>query len=318
MKGRIAATKSNRKNRQLSRSSNCCKSSLQALFSTFIVTLIIILSIFAAVFFISWTFIDLKTESDYIEWIRQFRLRKISTPETLAQSYGLNHAAVLTRTEDIAISNVIAIKDTNTPTYGNILSPYNGNPSSTVYYGYKNDQIVPAKLIEARKILSNHPFKRLSGNRSVNSLTMEDAMFYLHDQKECENKPIFTSMAQVGTDLYWQLIENFIYTMVKFGLSDCTVMICVTDKRCMDMCDKARFPCYHYDHSIYNPGKPLPSALEQIANLKLLHLPQALSKGVDMLMLDLDVGFLDNPMKLVEGFFKSSDPLSKKVTFKRI
>jgi hypothetical protein len=176
----------------------------------------------------------------------------------------------------------------------------------------KNSSNVPAALLEARKILDNHPFKRLPADRSISTYSMEDAVFYLHNQRECKNKPIFISMAQVKTDLYWQLIENFVYTMVKFSLSDCSVMICVTDKRCMDLCKKSGFPCYYFGYDLHNPGKPLPSALEQIANLKLLHLPKALSKGVDMLMLDLDVGFLDSPMKLIDGFFSPTSPLWKK------
>jgi hypothetical protein len=46
-------------------------------------------------------------------------------------------------------------------------------------------------------------------------------------------------------------------------------------------------------------SKVVPSALEQIGELKLLHLPRALARGVDVLMLDLDVGFLDDPLKVL-------------------
>ena len=144
----------------------------------------------------------------------------------------------------------------------------------------KNYAPVPVALIEARKVLDKHPLYRLTLDRPLESYTLEDVMLYLQNQPQCKNKPIFTSMAQVGSDLYWQLIENFIYTMVKFNLIDCSIMICVTDQVCMNLCEKSGFPCYYYDHLQHNPGIKLPSALEQIANLKLLHLPKALRKGV--------------------------------------
>ena len=148
------------------------------------------------------------------------------------------------------------------------------------FYENNISTIIPVALTDARKLLDNHPFHRLPLNSSADKMLLEDAMFYLSCQPKCRNVPIFTSMAQVGSDLYWQLIQNFVYTMVKFGLSDCSVMICVTDKFCMDMCAKSGFPCLYYDHQLFNPDVPLPSALEQIAQLKLLHLPKALKLGV--------------------------------------
>jgi hypothetical protein len=192
-----------------------------------------------------------------------------------------------------------------------IISSLNSSDVESDTISVINASIIPDALLKAKKTLDNHPFKRLPANGSISTYSMEDAVLYLHNQKECKNKPVFISMAQVSTDLYWQLIENFVYTMVKFSLSDCSVMICVTDQRCMDLCKQSGFPCYYFGYDLHNPGKPLPSALEQIAHLKLLHLPQALSKGVDMLMLDLDVGFLDNPMKLIDGFFNPTSPLWK-------
>ena len=54
-------------------------------------------------------------------------------------------------------------------------------------------------------------------------------------------------------------------------------------------------------------GKEKPSALEQIAELKLLHLPKALARGVNMIILDSDVGFLNNPMNLLNVMDKSVD-----------
>ena len=138
----------------------------------------------------------------------------------------------------------------------------------------------PRALLEARKILDSHPFNHLPANQTIGDLSLQEAMLYLSKQPQCKEKPIFTSMAQVGTDLYWQLIENFIFSMVKFSISDCSVMICVTDMHCMDLCKKAGFPCLYYDHVLHNSKEKVPSALEQIAHLKLFHLPKALSLGV--------------------------------------
>ena len=146
-------------------------------------------------------------------------------------------------------------------------------------------RIIPTAFIAARRILDNHPFNHLPDGMTLDKMPLEEAMFYLFHQPQCKEVPIFTSMAQVGNDLYWQLIENFVYTMVKFSLSDCSVMICVTDQHCMDMCKKSGFPCLQYDHNKHNPGVVLPSALEQIAHLKLLHLPKALARGVSLHMI---------------------------------
>jgi hypothetical protein len=42
--------------------------------------------------------------------------------------------------------------------------------------------------------------------------------------------------------------------------------------------------------------------MEQIAAVKLLHVPMALTRGVDVFMLDLDVGFLEDPKHMVAAF----------------
>lgn len=43
-------------------------------------------------------------------------------------------------------------------------------------------------------------------------------------------------------------IENFIYSMVKFGLISCTLMVCVSDHKCIELCDAAHFPCYDFQY----------------------------------------------------------------------
>jgi hypothetical protein len=112
------------------------------------------------------------------------------------------------------------------------------------------------------------------------------------------DQPVYLSMATVHDDLYWQLIENFVYTMVKFNQSACSIVICVSDPKCMRLCEEAHFPCFDYvEHTL-----PLPSVMEQIAAVKLLHVPKALERGVDVFMLDLDVGFLEDPKHMVTAF----------------
>eukprot|EP01038_Epipyxis_sp_PR26KG_P005872 gene5872-8097_t len=168
-----------------------------------------------------------------------------------------------------------------------------------------NNSAIGYPVQQSLSVLLNHPYHKLS-QEELNKFRLEDALHYLHSQLRCSGKPIFTSMANVFSDLYWQLIENFIYSMVKFGLSDCTIMICVSDENCMRLCNQSSFPCYDFRYdSFHKDIKVLPSALEQIGELKLYHIPKALRLGVDILMIDLDVGFLDNPLKLLDIINKS-------------
>ena len=149
---------------------------------------------------------------------------------------------------------------------------------------------------KARKQLFNHPLHQISNETLVN------IMKYLSNHSSCVDKPLFISMAntKVQAELYWQLIENFIYTMVKFNLSDCSIMICVSDINCMKGCKENGFPCWLYNHNVESKNEV--SALEKIATLKLNIMPEALKQGVDIFMLDLDVGFLNDPMLLVNSF----------------
>jgi hypothetical protein len=109
---------------------------------------------------------------------------------------------------------------------------------------------------------------------------------------------MFHLLSIVGDPLYWQLVENFVYTMVKFNISDCSLIICVSDSRCMKTCQQSLFPCYNYQ----DLRRPLPSVMEQIAEVKLLHIPKAMVKGVDVFLLDLDVGFLASPMSMIKVY----------------
>lgn len=143
---------------------------------------------------------------------------------------------------------------------------------------------------------------------------LDQLMLTLQNQPQCRDVPVFVAMAAVVNELYWQLVENFIYTMTHFDLSDCAIMICVSDEGCMRRCRDSLFPCflYHYE-DVYGENKlemeykrqhqwekqRSVSTLEQIANLKLYYLPKALALGVYLFVLDLDVGWIHNPMELV-------------------
>lgn len=89
----------------------------------------------------------------------------------------------------------------------------------------------PRGLLMANNILMKHPLNYYPGNCSTHPpcsiihftgrifaatspYTLEDIMEYMKHLSVCYNKPIFLTMATVGDDLYWQLIENFVYTMV--------------------------------------------------------------------------------------------------------
>lgn len=55
-----------------------------------------------------------------------------------------------------------------------------------------------------KRILDQHPFHSLSpAQRS--QMSLEDHFVYLSNQSVCNDTPIFTSMANVFSDLYWQL-----------------------------------------------------------------------------------------------------------------
>jgi hypothetical protein len=162
----------------------------------------------------------------------------------------------------------------------------------------------------SRLALSRHPLVRLGSIDTTLNSPIEDNLYFMSQQEGCKGLPIFVSMSNVFSDLYWQLIENFIYTMVKFELSACSALICVSDKKCIDLCKSSGFPCLNFEYMHFHPNAvKVPHVMEQIAELKLLHLPKVLSKGVDLLMLDLDAAFTSSPLRLVEALnhFKKVD-----------
>jgi hypothetical protein len=138
----------------------------------------------------------------------------------------------------------------------------------------------PWALQEATRILREHsllqPESPVYRNNGENGASLEEAMIFIKQQPVCKNMPIFLTMATVGDDLYWQLIENFVFSMVKFEISECSMVICVSDAKCMNLCRENSFPCFDYQ----SEKVPLPSVMEQIGEVKLFHIPKAMAKGV--------------------------------------
>lgn len=117
-----------------------------------------------------------------------------------------------------------------------------GNPSGVPGY--------PRAYNEVLQLLASHPLSSLSvwEQSPVKSPSLVDVLIALQESPSCRSLPIFLTMATVGDELYWQLIENFVYTMARFQVLNCTVVICITDAHCMDLCRQNNFPCYDYQY----------------------------------------------------------------------
>lgn len=188
-------------------------------------------------------------------------------------------------------------------------SPQSQPPIGKVSIGKKDDQLSNKTVVTSsfpssfstsvgsnRRVGITKPVFDIEG-LSPSYLSLSSHINELSNSPACINKPVYTTLGKVQSLLYWQLIENFYGTMKRFGHSDCAVMICISDVRCMELCARQGFPCFDYRH-------PDPSAhtMEQVATVKLFHIGVALERGAHVFLLDLDVGFLRDPNLLVEGF----------------
>lgn len=190
----------------------------------------------------------------------------------------------------------ILIKQNRKVVFPNISIPLPGRDNNS--YGSAMNEVeadaIPARV--ALQALQGHLLFKEPAYRSSTRHNLTEVMLALKTDSRCMDTPIFLTMATVGDELYWQLIENFVYTMTKFHLESCSLVICVSDPRCVRLCDQASFPCYDFSDRAY------PSVMEQIAMLKLKLIPQALLLGVDVFMLDLDVGFLADPANILQAY----------------
>ena len=122
-------------------------------------------------------------------------------------------------------------------------------------------------------IIKQHPlFKIMSKDPTA---AIDDVLVEMQQFPKCVGRPIMITMAKIGTPLYWQLVENFIYSMTKFDIVECSLMVCIADPHCVELCQQSSFPCYHYDDLSGDI-----SAFQKIANLKLYAIPLAAAKGV--------------------------------------
>jgi hypothetical protein len=79
----------------------------------------------------------------------------------------------------------------------------------------------PWGYIEARNSLKNHIIYNEEHIQKNNEkkMSLEEIMLVIKGQELCKNVPIFLTMATVGDPLYWQLIENFVFSAVKFEVN---------------------------------------------------------------------------------------------------
>lgn len=160
-------------------------------------------------------------------------------------------------------------------------------------------------ISSVNSMLLNHPVR----SNIISDKPLSEVISFIFNDLKCKNKPVFISLASVASDTYWQMIENFIYSMVKFEIVSCTLMICVSDNHCMQLCAQSGFPCYDFQYTEHHKNSEVPSVMEQIAELKLFHIPQALENNVDVFLIDLDVGFLESPMQIVNSLYNSSNDI---------
>lgn len=161
---------------------------------------------------------------------------------------------------------------------------------------------------------NSHPLYRFDNMSSP--LALADYIVYLSSLQKptsCSDlgKPVILSMARMPPkqpDLYWQLVENYFFTMLIFGHSYCSIMICVSDPDCMSRCRANGFPCFDYRPMSHNSTTTAASlvedvhVMEQVAEIKIFHVSKALERGANIFLLDLDVGFLRDPLILFQNF----------------
>ena len=73
----------------------------------------------------------------------------------------------------------------------------------------------PRELLLSNRVLATHPFFQLMKTFNSSSISLEQVLVYLKAQSVCSHSPVFLAMASVGDELYWQLVQNFFYSLVK-------------------------------------------------------------------------------------------------------
>jgi hypothetical protein len=122
--------------------------------------------------------------------------------------------------------------------------------SNHITMGYNTSSYINEILSYSEKF-KLHPLHQPKG-KDIISKPLHTVMEYIYQHESCRNKPLFSTMANVISDLYWQMIENFMYTLAKYNHSSCALMICVSDTNCMKKCEDSSFPCYNFEYSHYH------------------------------------------------------------------
>ena len=73
----------------------------------------------------------------------------------------------------------------------------------------------PRELLLSNRVLATHPFFQLMKTFNSSSISLEQVLVYLKAQSVCSHSPVFLAMASVGDELYWQLVQNYFYSLVK-------------------------------------------------------------------------------------------------------
>ena len=210
----------------------------------------------------------------------------------------LDHALLPPKPSASTSSSSTSATDLSVHAFGEFLQRHSRDAvasSSEQHHQQRRDFVSAARTAFSRHLYFTRPVASAADGGLVGY------MVALHAQPACALKPLFVTLAQVRDDLYWQLIESFFYGMYNFGNLDCSVMICVSDSSCMQRCAERGFPCFDYRH-------PTPDlhVMQQVAEIKLRHVGDALQAGVGAIMLlDLDVGFLRDPSLLFDGFLEN-------------
>jgi hypothetical protein len=162
------------------------------------------------------------------------------------------------------------------------------SPSATT-----NASLQPSDKI--LQLLLSHPLHQ----SSFHNLSIEELLFQMHQRSECLGLPIFITMAKIASPIYAQLVENFQFTMLRYDLLRCSLLVCLNDLSCSQFCRQSSFPCYDYTQPQEVLTPPIPSlcsplliatplllqslsTFEQIAKLKLFDIPLAISRGVSL------------------------------------
>jgi len=160
--------------------------------STLTVPLLLVAAIFAGFFFVIYVLhISHVSTSDILNASRN--------KFTIVERKVADHADPM-HSETSSPSSTLRLRATDAPTTHPTQQRIAPEATSLT------DKRIPSNLagLAVKLILNQHPFHSLSlVQRS--QMSLEDHFVYLRNQTVCKDTPIFTSMANVFSDLYWQL-----------------------------------------------------------------------------------------------------------------